>query len=182
MLEEVPVIVRSSALLTAFLSTLVTPSSTASAPSFPPASSLVAPRQPALDQTSSFTSLSLPTSSSASSLPAPLTSPLTALLSSLDTHQAHLSTLSFQSRQLARDRARLDTNPNVARRRSENEQRAKDGLPLLPLAPEELALQEPSRLETMCALAGVEGAAKVLSEATGVALVRSYASRAGTAM
>ncbi|KAK4699764.1 translation initiation factor 3 subunit H, partial [Phenoliferia sp. Uapishka_3] len=34
-LEEVPVVVHSSALLTAFLSTLVTPSSTSAAPSFP---------------------------------------------------------------------------------------------------------------------------------------------------
>lgn len=181
-LEEVPVSVRSSPLLTAFLSTLVTPTSSAPAtPSFHSTSTLPSPRATPLSATSSFATLSLPTStSSTTALPAPLTAPLSALLTSLDTHQAHLSTLSFQSRQLGRDRARLDTNPAVQRRRIENEQRAKDGLPLLPLLPEELALQEPSRLETMCALAGVEGAAKVLSEATGSALVRSYGARGAT--
>lgn len=67
----------------------------------------------------------------------------------------------------------------MVRRRIENEQRAKDGLAPLPPTAEELALQEPSRLETMCALAGVDGAANVLSQATGAALVRSYGSRAG---
>ncbi|ORY65620.1 hypothetical protein BCR35DRAFT_322361 [Leucosporidium creatinivorum] len=181
-LEEVPVTIRTSPLLTAFLSTLVTPSSAPSAaPAFHSTSTLPSPRSTPLSATSAFDTLSLPTSTSqTTALPAPLTAPLTALLTSLDTHQAHLSTLSFQSRQLGRDRARLDTNPAVQRRRQENEQRAKEGLPLLPLLPEELALQEPSRLETMCALSGVEGAAKVLSEATGAALVRSYGSRAGT--
>ncbi|KAI5476242.1 hypothetical protein MNV49_007942 [Pseudohyphozyma bogoriensis] len=157
-LVELPVTVRSSPLLTAFLSTLYT--------------------SPSADlPLASFSSLSLPPSSST---PASLSTPLSALISSLDTHQAHLSTLSFQSRQLARDRARLDSIPSVVRRRQENEQRAKEGLPLLPPAPEEAALVEPSRLETMCALNGVDGAAKVLSEATGVALVRSYAAKAGT--
>lgn len=150
-----------------------TPSSTST---FPPTS-----RTTPLDPLSSFSTLSLPTSTSlTTALPSPLTTPLTSLLSALDTHQAHLSTLSFQSRQLARDRARLDSNPVVARRRAENEQRQKEGLPLLPLTSEELALQEPSRLETMCALNAVEGAAKSLSEATGGAVVRAFGSRAGT--
>lgn len=138
----------------------MTPSSTSSSP------------------TPTFTTLSLPTSSL--SLPAPLSAPLSALISALDTHQAHLSTLSFQSRQLGRERTKLETNPVVARRRIENEQRAKEGLAPLPMLAEELALMEPSRLETMCALEGVEGAARVLSEATGTAIVRSFGSRAGT--
>lgn len=173
-LEELPVTVGSSTLLTAFLSTLVTPS-----PNSTPSSSA---RQTPLSPATSFTTLSLPTATSSLSTsvnPAPLTAPIAALISSLDTHQAHLSTLSFQARQLARDRTRLESNPAVVRRRIENEQRLKDGLAPLPLSAEEAALVEPSRLETMCALSAVDGAAKVLSEATGASIVRSYGSRGG---
>lgn len=171
--------VRSSPLLTAFLSTAVTPASSQAASAPSTSTSLPSPRSTALPATSAFASPSLPTSSTPSATPAPLTAPLSALLTALDTHQQHLSTLSFQSRQLARDRARVDANPAVQRRRAENEQRQKDGLAPLPALPEELALQEPNRLETMLALAGVEGAAKSLSEATGTAVVRSFGSRAG---
>ncbi|GAA6059761.1 hypothetical protein JCM10212_001969 [Sporobolomyces blumeae] len=171
-LEEVPVTVHSNALLTAFLSTLTSTSASS------PASPLATP---------SFSALSLPTPSASShipstSVPAPLTQPLQHLLTALDTHQAHLSTLSFQSRQLARDRARLESsNPAIAKRRQENEQRAKEGLPPLPPSDEELkaGLKEPSRLETMCALAAVEGAAKSLAEATGTGVVRAYGAKAG---
>ncbi|POY75295.1 putative Proline racemase [Rhodotorula taiwanensis] len=167
-LEEVPVVVHSSALLTAFLSTLTAPTSTG------PSSSLSTP---------SFSPLSLPTPSASAhiqsaAVPAPLTQPLQHLLSALETHQAHLSTLQFQSRQLARERTRLEAiHPNVAKRRQENEQRAKDGLPPLPLTDEEVraGLKEPSRLETMCAVAAVEGAAKSLAEATGTGIVLGFA-------
>ncbi|GAA5933298.1 uncharacterized protein JCM15063_001276 [Sporobolomyces koalae] len=170
-LEEVPVVVHSNALLTAFLSTLTSPSASAT-------SSLSTP---------SFSPLSLPAPSPSShvpstSVPAPLTQPLQHLLTALDTHQAHLSTLSFQSRQLARDRARLESsNPALAKRRQENEQRAREGLPPLPPSEDEIkaGLKEPSRLETMCALAAVEGAAKSLSEATGTGVVRAYGAKAG---
>ncbi|GAA5987325.1 hypothetical protein JCM10908_001910 [Rhodotorula pacifica] len=175
-LEEVPVVVHSSALLTAFLSTLTAPTAAASASSS--TSSLSAP---------SFAPLSLPSPSStahvqSAAIPAPLTQPLQHLLSALETHQAHLSTLQFQSRQLARERTRLEAiHPNVAKRRQENEQRAKDGLPPLPLTEEELraGLKEPSRLETMCAVAAVEGAAKSLAEATGTGVVRAYGAKSG---
>ncbi|PAK71644.1 hypothetical protein B8W95_13535, partial [Staphylococcus pasteuri] len=63
----------------------------------------------------------------------------------------------------------------------ENEQRAKDGLPPLPLTDEEVraGLKEPSRLETMCAVAAVEGAAKSLSEATGAGVVRAFGAKSG---
>ncbi|GAA5889491.1 hypothetical protein JCM6882_007049 [Rhodosporidiobolus microsporus] len=170
-LEELPVTVHSSALLTAFLSTLTAPSSTS------PSSPLSQP---------SFTSLSLPTPSASShiqsaAVPAPLTQPLQHLLTALDTHQAHYSTLSFQQRQLARERTRLEaSHPNVAKRRQENEQRAKEGLAPLPMTDEEVraGLKEPSRLETMAALSAVEGAAKSLGEATGMGLVRAYGAKA----
>lgn len=173
-LEEVPVTVRASPLLTAFLSTLVTPSSSSAAPS---SATLAAPSTP-LSPVGSFETLSLP-SGSASTPPAPLSAPVSALLSALDTHQSHLSSLSFQARQLARERSRVEALPNVQRRAAENAQRARDGLAALPPTAEELALQEPSRLETMCALGGVEGAARVLSQASGGAVVRSFAGRAG---
>ncbi|GJN90016.1 hypothetical protein Rhopal_003011-T1 [Rhodotorula paludigena] len=171
-LEELPVTVHSSALLTAFLSTLTAPSPAS------PASPLSTP---------SFSPLNLPAASSSShiqssAVPASLTQPLSHLLTALETHQAHLSTLSFQSRQLARERTRLEaTHPAVAKRRQENEQRAREGLPPLPLTDEEVraGLKEPSRLETMCALAAVEGAAKSLGEATGTGIVRAFGAKAG---
>lgn len=172
-LEEVPVSVRSSPLLSAFLSTLVTPAQGASSS----AADFAIPRT-ALSPVGSFDTLSLP-STSQQGVPAPLSAPVSALLSALDTHQSHLSSLSFQSRQLARERTRIEGLPNVQRRKAENEQRERDGLSALPPTVEEAALVEPSRLETMAALNAVEGAAKVLSEATGTGLVRSYAARAG---
>lgn len=63
----------------------------------------------------------------------------------------------------------------------ENEQRAREGLPPLPMTDDEVraGLKEPSRLETMCALAAVEGAAKSLAEATGTAIARAYGAKAG---
>ncbi|KWU43759.1 hypothetical protein RHOSPDRAFT_29552 [Rhodotorula sp. JG-1b] len=181
-LEEVPVVVHSSALLTAFLATLTAPASSSSSSS----SSTAASSSSSLS-TPSFAPLSLPSPSStahvqSAAIPAPLTQPLQHLLSALETHQAHLSTLQFQSRQLARERTRLEAiHPNVAKRRQENEQRAKDGLPPLPLTEEEVraGLKEPSRLETMCALAAVEGAAKSLSEATGAGVVRAFGAKSG---
>lgn len=167
-----PVSVHSSALLTAFLSTLTAPSPAG------PSSPLSTP---------SFSPLSLPSPSASShvqsaTVPAPLTQPLSHLLTALETHQAHLSTLSFQSRQLARERTRLEaTHPAVAKRRQENEQRAREGLAPLPLTDDEVraGLKEPSRLETMCALAAVEGAAKSLAEATGTGVVRAFGAKAG---
>ncbi|GAA5867005.1 hypothetical protein JCM3774_003753 [Rhodotorula dairenensis] len=190
-LEEVPVVVHSSALLTAFLSTLTAPSAAPSTAS-PTASSsfaTAAATTPSSLSTPSFSPLSLPSPSAtahvqSAAIPAPLTQPLQHLLSALETHQAHLSTLQFQSRQLARERTRLEAiHPNVAKRRQENEQRAKDGLPPLPLTDEEVraGLKEPSRLETMCAVAAVEGAAKSLAEATGTGLVRAFGAKSGVA-
>lgn len=67
----------------------------------------------------------------------------------------------------------------MVRRRTDNEQRAKEGLPSLGLTEEEKALIEPSRLETMCALAAVEGASRSLAEEAGIAVVRSYGAKAG---
>ncbi|KAM0750975.1 hypothetical protein T439DRAFT_326013 [Meredithblackwellia eburnea MCA 4105] len=182
-LEEIPVVVHSNALLSAFLSTLVTPSTSSASGSSTsttlPFSNLAVSRAPAVAATSSFATLSLPTSSSAQSAPAPLTAPISALLTSLETHSAHLSTLSFQTRQLARERARVESLPSSVRRRAENEQRAKDGLAPLPLTSEELAVErEPSRLDTMLALAGVEGAAQSLAAYTGTGAVRSFGSKA----
>lgn len=164
MVEEVPVSVASSSVLSAFLSTLTSSPEPVVKPNF---SLLSLPTASATSATS--------TSSSTPSLSAPLSS----LLTALETHQTALSTLSFQSRQLAREKARLESIPSVARRRAENEERAKQGLPLLPPAPEEAALVEPSRLDTMCALNAVQGAANSLSDATAANIVRSFGAKAG---
>ncbi|KAI9608201.1 hypothetical protein KEM48_003333 [Puccinia striiformis f. sp. tritici PST-130] len=86
-------------------------------------------------------------------------------VASIDTHNTALSTLSFQIRQLACDWARLDTV--ISKRKLDNKTQAQQGLPLPPLA-EEAALKEPSRLESMCAVSGVDSAAKKSTEISGL--------------
>ncbi|KAH8915054.1 hypothetical protein BT69DRAFT_941087 [Atractiella rhizophila] len=153
-LEELPVVVQSTSLLSAFLSTL--------------------PANPS-DEYASF---SLPTSTSQYSVPPSLTHTASSLIQSLESHSSAQSTLSFQLRQLARERTRLEQagGAALAKRKAENEERKKNGLaPLPPSTIEEIALNnlvEPSRLEVECALAGVRGGAEALSEGVKSAVLR----------
>ncbi|POW21447.1 hypothetical protein PSHT_02378 [Puccinia striiformis] len=110
--------------------------------------------------------------------PLSLSKSLDTTVASIDTHNTALSTLSFQIRQLACDWARLDTV--ISKRKLDNKTRAQQGLPLPPLA-EEAALKEPSRLESMCAVSGVDSAAKKSTEISGLGVVRAYGAKAGVA-
>ncbi|CAH7690621.1 hypothetical protein PPACK8108_LOCUS26026 [Phakopsora pachyrhizi] len=148
--EEVPFTIQSSALLTAFLATLIASSSDSN-------STKVLNSSWGQSYSGSYK--------------------LADYLPSIEVHNTALSTLSFQSRQLARDRARLESV--IVKRKAENETRAQQGLPPLPPSAEEAALQEPSRLETMCALSGVDCAAKKLNEASGLGVVRAFGAKAG---
>ncbi|KAG0147507.1 hypothetical protein CROQUDRAFT_656073 [Cronartium quercuum f. sp. fusiforme G11] len=159
-LQEIPLVIQSSALLTAFLATLLTPNSSTPLGTCLP----------------SYAPLGLPSSTHSDS-PAPISDTLLAVISAIETHNTALSTLSFQSRQLARDRTKLESV--ISKRKADNEIRAQQGLPPIPPSAEEAALQEPSRLETMCALSGVDGAAKKLSETSGLGIVRAFGAKAG---
>jgi translation initiation factor 3 subunit H len=52
---------------------------------------------------------------------------------------------------------------------------------LLFISDEKASLKEPSRLESMCALSGVDSAAKKLTESSGLGVVRAYGAKAGVA-
>ncbi|KAH9818037.1 hypothetical protein DFH28DRAFT_888873 [Melampsora americana] len=180
-LQEIPLTIQSSALLTAFLATLIAPtpesiqSSTVS--TNPWGSQTDSNRSEQLsNHLPSFSPLSLPSSQHSDS-PTSMLDTLLTVMNSIEVHNTALSTLSFQSRQLARDRAKLEGV--ISKRKAENEIRAQQGLPPLPPSSEEAALQEPSRLETMCALSGVDGAAKKLCEMSGLGVIRAFGAKAG---
>ncbi|MBW0552613.1 hypothetical protein O181_092328 [Austropuccinia psidii MF-1] len=172
-LQEIPLTIQSSALLTAFLATLIAPSPNSNLAN---TVSNTENSSKLIDFVPSFSPLGLPSSSHTDS-PMPLSESLSATIASIEVHNTALSTLSFQSRQLARDRAKLE--PVIAKRKADNEIRAQQGLPPLPPSSEEAALQEPSRLETMCALSGIDGAAKKLTETSGLGLIRTFGSKVG---
>ncbi|KAI8457680.1 hypothetical protein BY996DRAFT_4578083 [Phakopsora pachyrhizi] len=176
--EEVPFTIQSSALLTAFLATLIASSSDSNSTKVLNSSwgQSYSGSYKLADYLPSYSPLGLPSSTEAES-PLPLTEILSSAIASIEVHNTALSTLSFQSRQLARDRARLESV--IVKRKAENETRAQQGLPPLPPSAEEAALQEPSRLETMCALSGVDCAAKKLNEASGLGVVRAFGAKAG---
>ena len=169
--------VRSNALLTAFLSTLVTPSSSFSSSTNAAPSARATP----LPADARYDPLGVSAGVSAHAAPA-------ALAGALEHHAQLSSTYAFQVRQLARDRARLESGPAgaaLARRRADNEQRQKDGLPLLPAASSEeaqlerLMRAEPSKLDVMCAVAAVKGASEAVSHAEALEIARAYGAKAG---
>ncbi|KAI9604839.1 hypothetical protein H4Q26_002809 [Puccinia striiformis f. sp. tritici PST-130] len=182
-LQEIPLTIQSTALLTAFLATLIAPTKGTGGGD----SSKVTQGQwgqtsggnsssKLVDFLPSYTPLGAASSTCVDS-PLSLSESLATTIASIDTHNTALSTLSFQIRQLARDRARLDTV--ISKRKLDNETRAQQGLPPLPPSAEEAALKEPSRLESMCALSGVDSAAKKLTEISGLGVVRAYGAKAG---
>lgn len=179
-LQEIPLEIQSTALLTAFLATLIAPSKTAEQNSLVSQSSCVQNNTGStcklVDFLPSFTPLGLPSSTYADS-PLTLSESLSATIASIETHNTALSTLSFQIRQLARDRTRLESV--ITKRKAENETRAQQGLPPLPPSAEEAALKEPSRLESMCALSGVDSAAQKLTESSGLGVIRAFGAKAG---
>ncbi|KNZ55543.1 eukaryotic translation initiation factor 3 subunit H [Puccinia sorghi] len=182
-LQEIPLKIQSSALLTAFLATLIAPTKTGQDNSQVSNGSWGQTTNTGstcklLDFLPSFTPLGTPSSACPES-PLSLSDSLAATITSIDTHNTALSTLSFQIRQLARDRARLESVIN--KRKADNETRAQQGLPPLPPSAEEASLKEPSRLESMCALSGVDSAAKKLTESSGLGVVRAFGAKAGVA-
>lgn len=167
MLEPLKLRVKSSAALSALLTSLSSPAAQESGTS-----------RLASVKRSPFASSALPTSflplqdSVTTSLPASLTSSLSAL-STLSQEQNNLA---YNVRVVSREKARHEQA--VARRQEENEQRQRQGLAPLPdvVEPSGKKIQDPSRLDAMLALGAVDQAAKGLAAEAGKGLVKVFAS------
>lgn len=156
-LEELPVTIRTSPLLTAFLDSISTLSS-----SDPSTSSL----------STSFAHLDGPA-------PASITKTMDALLDTLDTHRTEENNVAFHARQIARERTRADQY--VQKRKEENAARVAQGL--APLPEEDVSRlfkipADPGRLETTLLLGQMDAYAKNLETASAAAMVSLYASQA----
>lgn len=178
--EELPLSLHNTALLDAFISTLSTPQ--APLDSILPSSSSSAlnqPPRPAIEPT--YTNLTL------AHTPV-LSSALEQTLEQVDDYLSEAGNVGFQSRQLARERARLEAT--IARRKAENATRANQGLQPLPSSAsvveeerrlEKLLKSEPNRLETTMMLGGLDAKARRTAEQSAAAVVRLEGAKAGTA-
>lgn len=163
--EEIPLRIRTNPLTSAFLNTLTTPTPVSPSSS----SSLPAPNAPL---NPSFDLLSL---SSAS-----ITQNLTRVVESLDDYKTEEGNLAFLQRQIAREKAKVESY--LQKRRDENDIRKNQGL--APLPEEDVSRlfkipPEPPRLESMLLLGQVDAYSKSLADSTSVALVKMYAANAG---
>ncbi|QRV75906.1 eukaryotic translation initiation factor 3 subunit H [Ceratobasidium sp. AG-Ba] len=154
-MEEFPVTVRNSSLLSAFISSLSQPSAPVS---LSPLAFPSAPLNP------SFITFDLNP-----------TAHLERLVDAADAVKAEESNLAYHARQHARERTRAE-----AKRADENAQRAADGLP--PLTEEDFARMfklppEPSRLDSMLLLGQLDAHAKSASAASAAEMVKMYLAR-----
>jgi translation initiation factor 3 subunit H len=149
-LEEVPLKIRTNALLSAFLSR------TAEAPSL---SEALGPCFAALDLGRGST----------------LTRSLEQLTDSIDAYRVEEGNLAYLSRQIAREKARADNY--VAKRKEENATRVQQGL--APLPEEDVGrlfkiAGEPSRLESMLLLGQIDAYGKSLEVSASGGVVKMY--------
>ena len=122
----------------------------------------------------SYSNLALPPPSTA-------TRALESLVDSLDNLKGEENNIAYQSRQIARERAKADNY--VMKRKEENAARVAQGL--APLPEDDVTRlfkipSEPSRLESMLMLGQVDAYAKSLAETTSTGLVKMYAATAGS--
>jgi len=163
-LEEVPLKIRTSPLLSSFLTSLTTPAPTP-----------LLDASPALAMTSalppSFSALDLGTSE--------LGRNLEAIIEAIEAYRTEEGNLAYLSRQIAREKARADSY--VAKRKEENAARVAQGL--APLPEEDIARlfkipAEPNRLESMLLLGQIDSYAKSLEGSASTGLVKMYAAKA----
>lgn len=172
-LEELPVVIRNSVLLSAFLSKLTQP------PTPPTLPTLGATAAPATSTSSttilpSFSHLDLTS-------PAHLSRHMEVVIEALDAYKTEEGNLAYLSRQIARERAKADSF--TAKRRDENASRVAQGLPPLPEEDVNRLFKippEPSRLESMVLMGQLDGYTKSLEASAGSGLVKMYAAQAGT--
>lgn len=173
--HELPLSLHNTALLDAFISTLSTPQVPTDSILPPSSSSLLSqpPRAPIEPGYSNFTLAHTPVLSSA----------LEQTLEQVDEYLSEAGNVGFQSRQLARERTRLEAA--IARRKAENVSRTAQGLQPLPAADEEKRLEkllksEPNRLETTLMLGALDAKARRTAEESAAATVRLEGAKAGT--
>ena len=165
-LEEVPLKIRTNALLKAFLGSLAGPS-TAEGLSGATVGSSAAGVEP------SFSVLDLGT--------AGVTRNLEQIVESVDNYRTEEGNLSYLSRQIARERAKADNY--VMKRKEENQARVAQGLAPLPEDDVSRLFKippEPSRLESMLLLGQIDAYSKSLAVTASAGLVKMYAVNAGS--
>ncbi|KAI0652240.1 hypothetical protein C8Q79DRAFT_936666 [Trametes meyenii] len=163
-LEEVPLKIRTNALVSSFLSTL----SETSVP-------LAAETNPALASSSaaippSYSGLNLGTANTPRNLEL--------LVEALDNYKTEEGNLAYLQRQIAREKAKADSY--IAKRKEENASRTAAGL--APLPEEDVSRlfripPEPSRLESMLLLGRIDAFGKSLEETASTGLVKMYAAK-----
>lgn len=178
MFVELPLSLHNTALLDAFISTLSTPNAP-SASILPPSSSslLHQPVRSAIE--TNYTNLTL------AHTPV-LSSALEQTLDQIDDYLSEAGNIGFQSRQLARERTRLEAS--ITRKKQENTSRTSQGLEVLHsvqlIAEEERKLDklnksEPNRLETTLMLGNLDATAKRTTEEAAASTIRLEGARAG---
>jgi len=165
-LEEVPVKIRVNPLLNSVLGTLT--------------ESHRSPLSYALPSEAT-TSVIPPTYSTLNIGSVGLTRNLEQLIEAVDNHKVEESNLAYLSRQIAREKLKVDQY--AAKRREENAARVTQGLAPLPEENINRLFKippEPSRLESMLLLGQIDGFAKSLSSASSSGLVTMYAAKASS--
>ena len=165
-LEEVPLKIRTNALLSSFLGALTEPA----------LSPLVAGSTGTTTNSAlspSFSTLDLGT--------AGLTRNLEQIIEVVDNHRTEEGNLAYLSRQIAREKARADNY--VSKRKEENAARVAQGL--APLPEEDINRlfkipAEPSRLESMLLLGQIDAYAKSLEGTASTGLVKMYGAKASS--
>ncbi|EMD42222.1 hypothetical protein CERSUDRAFT_110754 [Gelatoporia subvermispora B] len=164
-LEEIPIKIRTSPLLSSFIETLTDATVRAPAGANPAAATSSAALPP------SFDVLNLGTSS--------ISRNLEHIIEAVDAYKTEEGNLGYLSRQIAREKARADAY--VAKRKEENAARVAQGL--APLPEEDVSRlfkipPEPSRLESMLLLGKIDAYAKSLEQTSGTGLVKMYGVKA----
>jgi len=166
-LEEIPLKIRTNALLSAFLGTLAG-SSTEGLTSSAVAGSRLEGLEP------SFSVLDLGT--------AGVTRNLEQIVEAVDNYRTEEGNLSYLSRQIARERAKAENY--VMKRKEENQARVAQGLAPLPEDDVSRLFKippEPSRLESLLLLGQIDAYSKSLAVTASTGLVKMYAVNAGSA-
>jgi len=157
-LEEVPLKIRTNALLGAFLGTL-TDSPLSSATGLSTKSSELGPSYSALDLGAGG-----------------MTRNLEQIVEAVDNYRTEEGNLSYLSRQIARERAKAENY--IAKRKEESQARVAQGL--APLPEEDVTRMfkipaEPSRLESLLLLGQIDALGKSLGGTASTGLVKMYA-------
>lgn len=163
-LEELPVKVRTNALMSSFLQTLTEPLAPSVADGHPSSATAAAALPP------SFTSLNLGTAS--------VSRNLEHIIEALDAYKTEEGNLAYLHRQIAREKQKAEAY--VSKRKEENASRVAQGL--APLPEEDVSRlfkipPEPSRLESMLLLGRIDAYSKALAETSSTGLVKMYAAK-----